>query len=148
MNRNFLLIGGLLVGVLTLGLIRRGRTGANLNVTIDGVEFDFKNRRGFVYVVVINPLRTPITINSIVADVIYNGSVVGTLNYTAETTIQGLATTRLKIPIQFSFLGNLNILWELYNQGKKVLENAEIKIKGNVNSGGLLFPIDYGYKFK
>jgi hypothetical protein len=148
MNRNQLIIGGLIAGALTLFLFRKTRTATNLNISIDGVEFDFPNRKGFVYVMIINPLKTALTFNSIVADVIYNGSVVGTLNYTKETRIDGLASTRIKIPIQFSFLGNLNILWELFNQGKKVLENAKIEIKGNVNSAGLLFPIDYTYKFK
>ena len=148
MNKNWLLwIGGGIATFIAYNIFQKGRTGVNLNISIDGITFDSKAKQGIVIMKIINPLATEITISSIISDVIWNGNTIGTVSLTQPTTIQGLKTTLIRLPISFNLVGGAMFILELVQKGKNVLSKAKFQVTGKLNANGVLFPIDYVYNF-
>lgn len=147
MNKNLLyILGGGFLAYWTYRLYQSTRSGLNLNVSIDGIDFDVKKREAIVYVKIINPLNAEVSFDSVVADCYWNDNLVGTINYQTKTTIPGNKTLIVKMPVQFQLTGGISLLWEILTKGKDSLSGA-FAVKGNVFSSGLKFPIDYTYKF-
>lgn len=90
-----------------------------------------------------NPTNSPITFNSILADVLYNGNRIGILNNFGNTTIPANSHATVDIQVGGDVVGFIGFLNNIIAQG---LKNIIIQIQGTINVGGISLPINKDYK--
>jgi len=124
---------------------RKGQTAKNLNVNVTKVDFNQKNKTFVVFVRIINPGNAAIKINSIVADVKWNGTTSGTLDYRQPVTIGANEEKTLQIPVKTN-LELLNLLTDILTKKVKDIVNGTFELTGVVNAEGLIINFDYSKK--
>lgn len=126
-------------------VFRKGQTVKSLNVNVSNVDYNQKNKTFVVFVRIINPGNTSITINSIVADVRWNGTTAGTLDFRQITTIGANEEKTLQIPVRLN-LELLTLLSDILNKKIKDIVKGTFELFGTVNAGGLIVPLTYSKK--
>lgn len=137
-------VGMGVAGLIAWQLIRKGRVAKNLNFAIKGIDIDWKKKVASVDIRLINPTKTPITVNSIVCDLLVQGEAIGTVRYLKDTIIAGQAETILRLPVTVNPVSIASLLITILASKSKTVET---RVKGVVGSEGLLIPIDITYSY-
>lgn len=143
-NKNIFIVGAGILGLLAYSLFRKARTLKNLNFNIKDIPFDIKRRNAGIDLAIINPTKDPITLNSVVCDLIFQGDAVGTVKYLKDTVIAGQSEIILRMPLQINALSVVSLFTTLVTTKQKTLE---FKVKGTASADGILFPVDIKYTY-
>lgn len=138
-HRNLLIVGAGIAAVVAYGFLRKGRTLKNLNFGFKGIDIDKKNRVVSVDLRIINPTKTTINVNSIVADIMLQGEAIGTLRYLKDISINGQSEIIVRIPAVINPVGLVYLFTTLLTSKTK---SIEFKIKGVVSAENILFPVE------
>ena len=81
-NKELLIGGGIAAaGAVAFFLLQKRKTIKALNVNVTKVDFNSATKNVVVFVRLINPSNTSLSVNSIVANVIWKGSAGATIDY-------------------------------------------------------------------
>ena len=143
-NKNIFIVGAGILGLIAYSLFRKARTLKNLNFNVKDIPFDIKRKNASIDLAVINPTKDPITLNSVVCDLIFQGDAVGTVKYLKDTVISGQSEIILRMPLQINALSVISLFTTLVSSKQKKLE---FRIKGTAGADGILFPVDIKYSY-
>lgn len=135
-----LISGGLLLVVGRL-ILRKGEAVKSLNVNVTRVDYNRTSKNFVLFVRIINPANSTITVKSIVGDILWNGTYGATLSYLKETIIGAGEERTIQIPVKPN-LDWVNLITEVLKKGKQAF-NGTFEIKGVVNAEGLVVPFTY-----
>jgi LEA14-like dessication related protein len=138
-----ILVGGA-AAIYFLGL---GRTGANLqflfrNIRLSGGSIIQPNI--IITIGVQNPTNNPVTINSIVGTLNYQGQNFANFSSFERTTIKANSETLINITAIPNFTGVVTILKEVILNKQK---GAIINMKATANINNIAFPINSSFQF-
>jgi LEA14-like dessication related protein len=136
-----ILITGGLVLLIGRQVLRKGEAIKSLNVNVTKVDYNKKDKAFVVFVRIINPANSKITIKSIVGDILWNGTYGATMSYLKETEIGAGEERTIQIPVKPN-LDWVNLITEVIRKGKDAF-NGTFEIKGVVNAEGLVVPFTY-----
>jgi LEA14-like dessication related protein len=142
MNKNqtsLLVLGTAVAGFLVYSLFRKGRTLKNLNFGIKGIDIDKKKKVVSVDFRLINPTKVPITVNSIVCDLVLQNEAVGTLRYLKDIAIAAQAETVIRIPVTINPISIISLFTTLLTSKNNQIE---FTIKGVVGAENIFFPVN------
>lgn len=140
------LLGGAGLFLVSRFFLRKGEAIKSLNVNVTGVDFNKSNFSFVVKVRLINPSNAKLTVKSIVADAIWNGTYAATLSYLKPFELKPLEERTIQIPVKAN-LEWYNIVLDVVTKGKQAL-NGTFELKGTVNAEGLVVPLEYKNTFK
>lgn len=93
---------------------------------------------------IFNPSGSPVNFQSIVADIMYNGSRVGIINDFTPGTVAANSHAKVDFQVSADGLGIASVLADV----SKGLTNITISIQGAMKINGILLPINNVYKLK
>lgn len=140
------ILGGAGLFLVSRFFLRKGEAIKSLNVNVTGVDFNKSNFSFVVKVRLINPSNAKLTVKSIVADAIWNGTYAATLTYLQPFELKPLEERTIQIPVKAN-LDWYNLVLDVVTKGKKAL-NGTFELKGTVNAEGLVVPLEYKNTFK
>lgn len=140
-----LISGGLLLVVGRL-ILRKGEAVKSLNVNVTRVDYNRTSKNFVLFVRIINPANSTITVKSIVGDILWNGTYGATLSYLQETELKPLEERTLQIPVKPN-LEWTKLVLDIIQKGAKAL-NGTFEVKGVVNAEGLVVPFTYKNEIK
>jgi len=143
-NRNLLIVGAGVLGLIAYSLFRKARTLKNLNFAIKGIDLDIKKKTASVDLRVINPTKGQITINSVVCDVLFQDEAIGTVKYLKDTIIAGQSEVILRMPVAVNPIAIASLVLTILSSKQKSLS---FKIKGTASADNILFPVDIDYSY-
>jgi LEA14-like dessication related protein len=143
-NRNLLIVGAGVLGLIAYSLFRKARTLTNLNFAIKGIDLDIKKKTASVDLRVINPTKGQITINSVVCDVLFQDEAIGTVKYLKDTIIAGQSEVILRMPVTVNPIAIASLVLTILSSKQKSLS---FKIKGTASADNILFPVDIDYSY-
>lgn len=143
-NRNIFIVGAGVLGLIAYSLFRKARTLKNLNFNVKDIPFDLKKRTAGVDLSIINPTKDPITLNSVVCDLIFQGDAVGTVKYLKDTVIAGQSEVIIRMPVQINALSVISLFATLLSSKQ---EKLEFTVKGTASADGILFPVEVKYSY-
>jgi hypothetical protein len=143
-NRNLLIVGAGVLGLIAYSLFRKARTLTNLNFAIKGIDLDIKKKTASVDLRVINPTKGQITINSVVCDVLFQDEAIGTVKYLKDTIIAGQSEVILRMPVAVNPIAIASLVLTILSSKQKSLS---FKIKGTASADNILFPVDIDYSY-
>ena len=136
MNKAVKVILGAALAYGAFRFIRKGKTAKTLNIKLRSLKLRPISKAAIVLEVV-NPTNEPLSVNSIVADVLVNDFALSTVNYQQAATIpaNGSKTFELRIKINplesAAFLANLLTSKNL----------GVVTLRGTVSGEGITVPI-------
>jgi LEA14-like dessication related protein len=133
--------GGLLFAVLKF--TRKSIAAKILNVKISNVKL-LPIKNASIVLSVINPTNTPISFNSITADILLNGNAFSTINTNKATTISPNSSVNINLPIKINPLEGAKLALDLLKKPAGYV----INIQGTINSESINFPINIEYILK
>lgn len=122
---------------------RKGVTAKTLNVKIANIKL-FPVKNAAVVLSVINPTSTPISFQSITADVLLNGDAFATLNTNKLTTIAANSSVNIDLPIKLNPIEGAKLALSLLKKPAGYVLN----VNGTINSDNINFPINVEYLLK
>jgi hypothetical protein len=129
-------------GLILFYFMSKAKAGKSLKVNFHDILFGsssgFNIPDMYVRFQIINPSSTPITIDSIVGDVIINGNSFATISNTSKFQIPAKETILYKVKVQIGLLNVATTLYDLYRNKEKF----NVTFNGSINSSGLLIPIN------
>lgn len=129
-------------GLLLFYFWSKAKAGKSLKINFHDISFGsssgFNIPELFVRFQIINPSSTPITIDSIVGDLYVNNDSFATISNTDKFTIPAKQTILYKVKVQIGVLNVATTFYSLIRNRKKV----NITFNGNVNSSGVMIPIN------
>jgi|APGre2960657404_1045060.scaffolds.fasta_scaffold71971_2 LEA14-like dessication related protein len=143
-NRNLLVVGAGVLGLIAYSLFRKARTLTNLNFAIKGIDLDTKKKVASVDLRVINPTKNQITINSVVCDVLFQGEAIGTVSYLKDTVIAGQSEVILRMPVKVNPVAIVSLGLTILSTKQKSLN---FTVKGTASADNILFPIEIDYSY-
>ena len=135
-----LITGGILF-VIGRQILRKGEAIKSLNANVTKVDYNKKDKAFVVFVRLINPANSKVTIKSIVGDVLWNGTYGATLSYLKETELLPTEEKTIQIPVKPN-LDWVTLITSVLTKGKEAF-NGTFEIKGVVNAEGLVVPFTY-----
>jgi LEA14-like dessication related protein len=93
---------------------------------------------------IFNPSGSPVKFNSIVADILYNGSRIGIISDFTPGVIPGNSHAKVDFQVQADGLGIASVLGDV----SKGIQNISISIIGTMKINNILLPINNIYKIK
>jgi LEA14-like dessication related protein len=141
-----LLLSGAALLLVGRFILRKGEAVKSLNVNVTKVDYNRKNRAFVLFVRIINPANSTITVKSVVGDILWNGTYAATMSYLEETVLKPLEERTIQIPVKPN-LEWTQLVLNVITQGKKAL-NGTVEVKGVVNAEGLVVPFVYKNEIK
>jgi len=132
--------GKIILGALGIGALyamsRANTVQQAVNVTVTSIDINSPTSLT-ANLNIFNPTRSSINIDSINADVIFNGVPIGKLQYINKTPIAALANTVWKVPVILSLGAEITVAEQIINQGATT---GVINVQGLVYIGGVGMP--------
>jgi len=129
-------------GLILFYFLSKAKAGKSLKINFFDISFGsgsgFNVPDLFVRFQIINPSRTPITIDSIVGDLIINNENFATISNVEKFTIPAQQTILYKVKVQIGVLNAFTTLYTLFKNKQKL----KVTFNGNVNSSGIMIPIN------
>jgi LEA14-like dessication related protein len=147
---NKILTGGVIAVAaiwLIRGIARKGEAIKNLNVNVTKVDWNQKNKTFVVFVRMINPANSSITIKNIVGDVLWNGTTSATIDFRNQTKIGPGEETTIQVPVKLN-LQLATLVMDILTKKLKDIANGVFEVKGVVNAEGLVVPFNYTQNIK
>jgi len=94
---------------------------------------------------IINPTGSPLQLDAFVANLIYNGIDIATIDYRNRTTLKATGLMRIDIPIRISPLGAIQLGNEVLKNGINAFKNFKFDVAGTINSEGLSIPFNQSF---
>lgn len=114
----------------------------SLNVNVTKIDYNRQEKTFVVDVRLINPSNAPISIKSIVGDVVWKGTAGATIDYRQPFTLNALESKVIKLPVKLN-LELVSLVSDLLTGKLKDIVNGRFEIKGTVNAEGLVVPFNY-----
>lgn len=134
-----------LIGGISLYLLDKIGTAAiakTLNFRINNIRFESGNP--VIDLIAQNPQDAGFYVNSIVADVSLDNTVIGNISMFNQVFVAPLGESLIPVTFRVSLLGAIQNLLALVNG--TLDKNVVVAIVGNVNVGGTLFPLNLSFK--
>ena len=134
----------ILLGGAAVALFFLSRAGAarNLKVNFNRNKADWKKGSWlpviFAEFNLINGSNTPLSLNSIVGEIIVNNQVVATVSMLEKMTIPANSASVLNVKVETSATGAGQVLLSLLQKKQKI----NVEFNGTVNSSGIQIPIN------
>ncbi|NDA63441.1 MAG: hypothetical protein EBX50_15585 [Chitinophagia bacterium] len=119
----------------------KARAGQNLRINFSGLKFGKFTGLSLPLQLsfnIVNGSSTPITVNSIVGEVYVNGRVLSTVNNLDRFEIPANSSTVYTTLVQTSAIDAIQVVRGLIKDKKKLT----VTFKGNVNSTGMMIPVE------
>jgi LEA14-like dessication related protein len=133
---------------LALGLFFAARklfskftTAKSLNYNITKVDFNKNDKTFVVFLRLVNPANSSITLNSVVGDVFWNGTNIATIDFRRPTTLNPNEQIVIQLPIRLN-LSATTLIFDLLSRGVKFV-NGVFEVKGVINAENLVLPLEY-----
>jgi LEA14-like dessication related protein len=133
---------------LALGLFFAARklfskftTAKSLNYNITKVDFNKNDRTFVVFLRLVNPANSSITLNSVVGDVFWNATNIATIDFRRPTTLNPNEQIVIQLPIKLN-LSATTLIFDLLARGLKFV-NGVFEVKGVINAENLVLPLEY-----
>ena len=132
---------GLLGFYLFRSVARKAKAVTSINWNINKIDFNKANNSFVVFVRLINPALANVNFTSFVADVYWNGTSIGTLDYRQQITLKPNESREIQIPLRANLTWYQAVL-ETVLKGKNALSGT-FEIKGTLAGEGFTTPVDY-----
>jgi hypothetical protein len=141
--RNLLFIGGAVAAYFLFkgGNYLYNATRLQFYIGKVGFKLDGLNPTIVIDVYAQNPTASDYQLNSLVGQLIFNGTQVGNISYYTPLTIAPNAQTKIIIPVRVSLLGAGSQLVGIFTGGTK-LSNMDLQIAGTVNVNNIPAPVN------
>ena len=139
-STGFIMLAALAAGV-GIYFMNKGTAAKNLRFIADGIKI----QKGVILFTlkIFNGSNSPINIDSIIGDLIFQDSAVGVVSYQTPTTIQGNSEKRISFKITPDLTGVGKAIFNLLLSKEKKKYN--FIFKGVVNAEGLIFDFEQNY---
>lgn len=129
-------------GLILFYFLSKAKAGKSLKINFYDISFGsgsgFNVPDLFVRFQIINPSSTAITIDSIVGDLYINDDNFATISNIEKFTIPAKQTILYKVKVQIGILNAVTSLYTLFKNKQKM----KVTFNGNVNSSGVIIPIN------
>lgn len=143
LNKALLIGGGIAAaGAVAFFLLQKRKTIKALNVNVTKVDFNSATKNVVVFVRLINPSNTSLSVNSIVANVIWKGSAGATIDYRIPFVLKPNEEKTIELPIKLN-LELIKIISDLIFGKFSEAISGKFELDGNVNAEGLVVPLKY-----
>jgi LEA14-like dessication related protein len=142
MSKKFKMLIGLGVAGLALYFLSRGSASKKLIVNLSGLTFGKGSILSappvYLNFSIINPTNTSITVKNITGQVLVNDKYLSDVSSLQNLKIAANAESTMQVTAKISYLSILPFLKDILTKKQKY----KVTFKGNVNSSGVLIPIE------
>jgi len=144
MKKYGVVIGALVVGAF-LYFRSKAKAGGNVKVYLDGLSLDKSKGLSIPNInanfKLVNPTSTPLSVNSITGEIYYNDNLISNVQNLSKIDIPARAEINYSIKVKTPVISLLSSIISFFVNKKKGVK-AKITFKGNINSTGVLIPIE------
>jgi len=134
----FIILGG---AAIVLFFFSRANAAKNLKINFKKIKADFQKGSWlpviFAQFDLINGTNTPLSLNSLVGDILVNDKVVATVSMLEKMTIAANSVSILNVKVEASATGAGQVLYSILTKKEKI----DVDFRGTVNSSGVLIPV-------
>jgi len=144
MKKYGVVIGALVVGAF-LYFRSKAKSGEMVKVYLDGLSLDKSKGIAIPNInanfKLVNPTSTPLSIDSLTGEIYYNDSLVSNVQNLSKIDIPANTEINYAIKVKTPVVSLLTSIISFFLNRKKGVK-AKITFKGNINSTGVLIPIE------
>lgn len=129
------------IGLIALYLYERSR----LNFRIIGFKL---NPKPSIVIQLLNPAQVPALVQSVVLDVIFKGSAIGTITNFNQLVIPANNSANINLDMNLNSFGLIALASGLVQDASGFAKNISISLVGTINVDGLSIPVNETYNIK